>query len=158
MALSLNQSLGGSVLPQYLLELLYASLATLGFSVVFNIHGKKLVPAVLCGTFGWALFLLVHHLTGSRIISIFIASFFIGLYSEVAARLLKEPATLFIVPGIIPLVPGSGMYYTMAASIQGEISETLSIGMETLNTAGAIAVGVAVAVSLRKIAQTLGNK
>lgn len=140
---------------KYFLEILYASLATLGFSVIFNIHGKKIVPAVLCGTLGWSIYLVSFHFTRSNIISVFLGSVFIGLYSEIATRILKEPATLFIVPGIIPLVPGSGIYYTMSASIHSEISETLSLGIGTVNTAGAIAVGVAVAVSLRKIAQTL---
>lgn len=138
---------------QYLLYILYASLATLGFSVLFNIRGLKLIPAVIGGTIGWTVFMLASIFTEFNILAVFFAAVAIGIYAEIIAVILKQPATIFIVPGIIPLVPGSGMYYTMASSIHGEIESTLSLGMETIYTAGAIAAGIAVSVSLRKIFQ-----
>ena len=37
----------------------------------------------------------------------------VSALAELLARLLKAPATIFLVIGIIPLVPGGGLYYTM---------------------------------------------
>jgi uncharacterized membrane protein YjjB (DUF3815 family) len=79
-----------------------AGLATLGFSVVFNIHGKKTVPAVIGGMLGWLLYLLAFKATGSKAISSLLASTFIGFYAEGAAKLFREPASIFILPAIHP--------------------------------------------------------
>ncbi len=141
-----------------ILQVLFAGAATLGFSIIFNIHGKKLIPAALGGALGWLLFLIVMRLTGSKIISSLVASAIIGFYAEGAAKLFREPASLFILPAIIPLVPGSGMYYTMEESIHGEVMATLMLGMETVYIAGAIAAGIAVAASIRKIFFHFGSR
>ncbi len=135
-----------------LIMVLYAAVATLGFTVLFNIRGKKMLIAVLGGCIGWFTYLLLHRLSSSTIFSFFIASLAVGLYSELMAVLWKQPATIFNVCAIIPLVPGSGMYYTMFESIQGEVSKSISLGLETISIAGAIAAGIALASSIAKIA------
>lgn len=71
------------------------------------------------------------------------------------ARVLKSPVTVFVISTIIPLVPGSGMYYTMYQSIQGKVENSLSTGLTTITNAGAIAVGVVFVSSLSKLINSL---
>ncbi len=66
------------------------------------------------------------------------------------ARVIKTPATTFIIYSIIPLVPGWGMYNTMLYSIQGNINQSLSTGLNTLEIAGTIAVGIFLVSSIFK--------
>lgn len=61
--------------------------------------------------------------------------------AEVFARILKTPATVFLIIGIIPLVPGGGLYYTMESLVNGDMQMFARYGMETVASAGAIAVG-----------------
>jgi len=79
------------------------------------------------------------------------ASIIIGIYSEIMARILKSPVTTFAVCAMIPLVPGNGMYYTMYESVNGNAAKALSTGVQTMASAGAIAVGVLLVSSVTKI-------
>jgi uncharacterized membrane protein YjjB (DUF3815 family) len=55
------------------------------------------------------------------------------------ARIIKAPVTIFLICSIIPLVPGSGMYYTMLECVKGSINNALNQGFETLSNAMSIA-------------------
>lgn len=135
-----------------ILNSIYALLATLGFGVLFNIRGKNLISACFGGGIGWLFFLIFQEkLKLSPIFSLFAASIIIGIYSEIMARILKSPVTTFAVCAMIPLVPGNGMYYTMYESVNGSVDKALSTGIQTLGSAGAIAVGIVLVSSGTKI-------
>lgn len=131
---------------------LYALLASFSFGIIFNIRGKNICFASLGGGLGWFFLLLGQHNLGlSTTFSLFIASIMIGLYSEVMARILKSPVTVFAICAIIPLVPGNGMYYTMYESVNGNAAKALSVGIQTLASAGAIAAGILLVSSATKL-------
>ena len=74
----------------------------------------------------------------------FFGACIVGLLSNYAARFMKEPATIFIIPGILCLVPGSAIFNTMAALLRDDFGDAAEIGMQTLCMAGAIALGLLV--------------
>ena len=43
----------------------------------------------------------------------------VSLFSEIAARIFKAPATIFLIIGCFPRVPGRGIYQTMLYCTQG---------------------------------------
>jgi uncharacterized membrane protein YjjB (DUF3815 family) len=131
-----------------LLQILYSTLATIGFGVVFNIRGRELVYAGLNGGLGWAVFLAVQAASGSDIFSTFVAALAAGALSEIMAVALKKPATLFIVCAIVPLVPGALLYQTMYEAMAGNYADALNLIVRTLFIAGAIAAGIALSTSL----------
>ena len=116
--------------------------ATLGFAVGFNIRGKKIFFAALGGAISWFFYYLPLELGFSEINCLFISSVIFSTYSEILARIFKTPVTTFIVCALIPLVPGSGMYYTMREAISGNVSKSLELGLNTLASAGVLALGV----------------
>ena len=73
----------------YVLPCLWAFLACVGFTLVFNIHG---VGKLICG-FGGGLGWLVYLLAGSSIVAAFLAAVAIGVFSEIMARLRRCPVT-----------------------------------------------------------------
>ena len=123
------------------LPCLYSFLACIGFCIIFNIHGKIVFYASLGGALGWFVFLL-FAITGNDIIQYFCAMVAITLYSEIMARIHKVPATLYLITGLIPLVPGSGIYYTMEYFIDGNTTQFLSSFIHTLAIAGSLAFGI----------------
>lgn len=133
------------------LKSIFALFASLGFGVIFNIKGKNLIFASLGGFLAWYVYLFSQECNSTDLLALFIASFAAGLYSEAMARILKSPVTIFSICSIIPFVPGGGMYYTMLESVQGNINQFLSIGLNTLSSAGAIAVGILLASSITKV-------
>lgn len=134
-----------------ILNSFYALLASLGFGILFNIKGKNLILAALGGAIGWFFYLLAIDHSCSKVFSLFIASLAVSIYSETIARIFKTPVTIFMICAIIPLVPGAGMYYTMYESISGDIWSFLSLCLETVSSAGAIAVATVLVTSTTKV-------
>ena len=56
--------------------------------------------------------------------------------------------TIFLLPGIFPLVPGAGIYYTAYYFLRGEQALFASKGVETFKVALALALGIALVCSL----------
>lgn len=137
------------------LQIIYAFIVSLGFGVLFNVRDKNLFFAALGGAVGWFFYRLTLSLSSSSVLAMLIASISISVYAEIFSRVLKNPVTLFLVCSLIPLVPGSGMYYTVFEAVQGNIFESLNYGIETLSLAGVIAVGIILVSTLSRLFQKL---
>lgn len=123
-------------------QVLVAFVASFGFGIIFNIRGKNLIFAALSGGLSWFCYLFLTQNEISNILSLFISSIIISIYSEIFARYLKTPVTTLIICALIPLVPGAGMYYTMYETILGNISTAATLGLTTISSAGTLALGV----------------
>lgn len=129
-----------------------AFFATAAFAYFFNINRYDIFWASLIGAAGWLVFLLVRA-DGVRLIGGYMGgALCVGVLSELCAVVLRKPATVYIVPGIIPLVPGGGMYETMFNAVLGNGGLASAKGFLTLIAAGAIAVGIALASSFARLA------
>lgn len=137
-------------------QALFSFLSTVGFSVLFNSPKNCIVKASICGMLGWLLKTFSAGYLNSLIGGTFIGAATVGVLGEIFAKRFKKPATVFIIPGIIPLVPGAGMYYTMLKFINNDFMETIKVGSDTIFTAISIAIAVIVASSITKSA--LGRK
>lgn len=141
------------------LSTLSTLIATFCFGILFNIRGKNLIFASIGGGLSWFLYsfsLSVIHIP--NMFCFFMASVLAAAYSEIMARILKAPVTTFVICAIIPLVPGGGMYNTMLESVQGNINNSLTLGLQTLYIAGTIAVGVFFVSSITKILVLFNRK
>lgn len=131
---------------------IYAFFSSLGFGIIFNIKGKNLFFSSLCGGLGWFVYLFCSNfMITNESFNYFLAAIFIALFSEISARVLKAPVLVFLVCGIIPLVPGGGMFYTMLETLKGNIDKALSLGCNTLMLAGSIATGIVLVSSFTKL-------
>ena len=74
----------------------------------------------------------------------FIVSVLVTAYCEIMARVQKTPTTKFLMTALIPLITGSGLYYTMTSAFSGNVSGFMGSGMTTLSLAVALALGVVV--------------
>lgn len=127
---------------------IFAFIATFGWTVFFNAPKKDLIPCSINGAIGWSVYVLLQRYTHNSAFSNFVASFLVTLISEFLARKLKRPAILYIIPGIIPLVPGLGIYNTMLYMVQGSFIKAVELGTEVALIAGAIVLGMVVVTSL----------
>ena len=134
-----------------LIQFLFAVFATCGFSIIFRVPVRNLPICALVGACGWIVYQLLVSNEFSPVAACFFASSMVALLSDIASKLLKEASTVFIIPGIMCLVPGAGMYRCMLALLHHDMNSFASIGTETLLVAGAIAVGLLVMGSLIKV-------
>ena len=121
-------------------QLISVFIGVLGFALVLEVQKKYLFYCGLAGTIGWAAFLLAQEYIPAG--SVFVSSFCIALVSQIFARKLRCPVTVFLIPGIYPSVPGAGIYRTVYYIILGENALAGSYFLDTLTTAGMIALGI----------------
>lgn len=133
-----------------IIEVLAAFISSFAFGIVFNIKGKNLFFAALCGALGWFVYKFSLKLEMTDTTSLFLASISLSIYSEIFARILKTPVTTFVIVALIPLVPGGGMYYTMVEAITGDVMKSLEIGIKTIASAGTLAIGIILVSTLTK--------
>jgi uncharacterized membrane protein YjjB (DUF3815 family) len=133
------------------MQVSFGAIAILGFSIRSNIRGWKLLFTSLGGAISWGLYLMFLAWSSSLLLSIFLATLAVCLYSELVGRAYKMPVSVFVICAIIPLVPGSGMFYAMKAYIDGNNAESLRLMGQTLMIAGTISVAIAVMSSITNL-------
>lgn len=124
------------------IQVIGAFFAVVTIAVLNGVPKKYLVYSGTVGAAGWAVYLLMRYLESNEAMSMFVATLIVAVVSHVYARLLKAPVTLFLVCGILPLVPGVAMYRVVYYLL---ISDTVTAGHYAVTTAsvtGAIALAV----------------
>lgn len=137
-----------SLLPAFA----FSFLATAAFAYFFHINRYDILWTSLFGAAGWIVYLLVSENFAGQTMAYIAGASLVGLLSELAAVIFRKPATVYIVPGIIPLVPGGGMYETMFLAVLGRPEAASTVAFNTLSAAAAIAVGIALASSFARLA------
>ena len=115
---------------------------TLGFGLMFNMHGRGIPFALLGSIISWPVCVLCMRLGLAEPIAYLIAAAVSCFYAEIMARIRKFPATSYLMCALVPLIPGSGIYYTMDFIRQNKLADAYDRGMLTAAIAGSMAVGV----------------
>ena len=133
------------------MTLLYLSILTflvcIAISINYNVKAFHILYAAIGGAVTFMVFSLTSGLHNVAM-QCFLASMAASIYSETLARIVKVPATTFLIVSIIPLVPGGDLYHTMEYCINQEIMNFLSSALNTLGIAGSIALGILLVSSL----------
>lgn len=128
-----------------LIEILAAFAGTIGYGALFNVRGKKLLFAGLGGMFGWIIYLLLNTVIANEIICCLIVAVITSAYSEILARILKTPASTFYIATLMPLIPGSALYYSINAAVIGNMPGFIHHISRTVQFAAALSAGIIVA-------------
>lgn len=129
-------------MEKYIVQLIAALLGSAGFAMLFHLRGKLVLPAGIGGMLCWGTYLLAEHYLGGLLIPSVIGSAFAALYAEFLARRMKAPATLFFVPTVISMIPGSTLYYTMSSAVGKDWEQAHIYGSNTIQYALGIAIGI----------------
>ena len=119
-----------------------AFIAIFAFAIMLETPKKYLAYAGIVGAIGWLVYLLVMAKNPNEILATFLSALAIALESQIFARVFKIPVTVFLVAGILPTVPGAGMYRIVYYFIQNDMDMASNYLALTLELAGAIAIGI----------------
>ncbi len=125
-----------------LIQGISAFFATAAFSILFYLPKKYLIHSGATGSLGWFIYLISLKLLSDKILATLTATLVVALISHILARVYKTPVTMFLIPGVIPFVPGAGMYQIVRSIVDGNTASTIYYFFETLQIAGAIALGI----------------
>ena len=131
-----------------ILQFIVCFIATISFAVLFSAPKQQLTYCGLTGAAGWFVYLLVFNNDGSLALANLAASFTLTLLARMFAAIGRYPATVYLLPGIFPLVPGAGIYYTSYYFIRHEMEQFAKYGAETVIVAGSIVFGIVFGSSL----------
>ena len=132
------------------LQVLTGFFGAIGFAILFNIRGKKLAAVAFAGFYSWLLFLVLGFFIVSEPTRYIIVASVVTLYSEIMARVLKTPASAFTITSLIPLIPGSSLYYTMEFGLEKNWDKFIDTGIATLQYASSLALGIIIGTALTK--------
>ena len=136
-------------MTRILIETLAAALGSVAFSLLFGAPEKYYPECGLTGGGGWLLYRLMTELTPLPVgTATFFAAAALALYSRIAAVRRRCPATVFLIAGIFPLVPGACIYWTVYYLVTGEAALSCSSGAAALKAAFAIVLAIAAAFEL----------
>lgn len=130
-----------------ILSVLSAFISTIGFAIFFHVRQTHLLICGTIGAIGWLIYLLLNGKYHSAVLASFIAALVVTALSYLLAKKRKTPITVFLVTGIIPLVPGLGLYRTMSYMLEEDYSTALDYATLTFEIAAVIA-GAIVIISL----------
>jgi len=120
------------------------------FAHIYRVPRGQLLFSGLVGSLGWTICLITGEHWG-EIGGVFAAATTVAICSEILARRRRQPVLVFLIPGVIPLVPGAKAYLTMLSFLQDDYGEALVLLVTTVFIAGAVAAGVIIASSLFRV-------
>lgn len=135
---------------------LMAALAATGFALIFNVPRRALALCALCGSIGVMGRMLFLEL-GDGLVNVaaatLCASILVASVAEILSRKMLMPASVFSVPGVIPMIPGSLMfrsvvYWLSMATESGGDFDSLLFGDAMMLAANAMVVLAAIAMGI----------
>lgn len=142
----------------FIIQFILALAATMGFCVIFRVPVRDIPVCISIGAIGWIIYCLVTGYSMSPVVANFVASCAVGLMSDIASRIFKEASTVFIIPGILCLVPGAKIYQSMEEMLNSDTESAASTGVQTLLMAGAIAAGLLVIGAVIQVIRSITKK
>ena len=136
-----------------LVQVIGAFIAVIAVAITFGVPKKFLEYTGLVGAVGWLVYLLLKNTGCSTVVSMFFAALIVALISHSFARIMKTPVTLFLIAGILPLVPGIGMYRIVYNLITNNNSLAGFYFSETMQIAGMIALAIFIMDTIFRIFQ-----
>ena len=122
------------------IQLIAAFVGTLGFSALFGAPRHYYFACGIVGMIGWAAYIFTN--------SVLIASLIIAVVSHVCAVIQHCPVTVFLICGIIPLVPGGGLFWTLYYMLTNHLRFAFEAGTDAIKVTIGIAFGIIIGAAI----------
>ena len=113
-----------AVWVRMILQILTAGAGAVGFAMMFQLGGKRLLLIGCGGAVSWGIFLFMQS-WGHTLSGLFFAVLAAAAVGEIAARRLKTPVLVIEVPLLIPLIPGGDLYRMMVSMMREGIQQSM---------------------------------
>jgi uncharacterized membrane protein YjjB (DUF3815 family) len=125
-------------------HVLAAVAAGLAFTVTLRAQSRA--APIMCSA---TVLAILANAAGKQLLGapagVFVAAFAIGAYGGLVGALMRRSPLVFIVPGVLILVPGSAGFHSILQLLTGQTVSGINAGFNTFVTAMSIAYGLMVA-------------
>lgn len=133
-------------------QLITSFIASAAFVVIFNAQKSSLLQGGITGMVSWFVYYMMVNRGGyDSVAASLVASFFVAVISQLFSRIYKTPVIVFIIAGIIPLVPGGLAYETMRNFVENDYNTGVAFATKTLLISGAIALGLVFSEAINQV-------
>lgn len=125
-----------------IIQIIGAFIAVSAVAITYGVSRRFLFFAGFAGAISWMIYLVLLKAGANEIFGVFVATLASAFVSNIFARILKAPVTTFLIPSILPTVPGVGMYRIVYYMIIGDMETAGYYLTYVLQIAGMIAIGI----------------
>lgn len=108
-----------STVFEMIIRVFGAFLSIYSFAVLLQVPRRFVLQAGIVGAIGGFVYLLAIHFGRGDMMASLYSAVAAAVVSHIFARVYKTPVTLFLIAGVLPTVPGNGMYQTVHYLIDG---------------------------------------
>lgn len=130
------------ITKEIILPCLFSFIGCAAFGVQYNIRFRHLIAASVGSIVSQLIYTLLSMNEFGEIQCCFVSAAAVALFSEIMAKLNKAPVNMYLIVGIIPLVPGGLAYYAMLALVTGDNATFLERAVDAFGIAGSVAMGI----------------
>lgn len=131
----------GGLFPEIPLQLLGAFASVYTAAMIFDTPKHIRVTCGSVAVCSWAVYLFVRPFSGEPT-AVFLSALFIALCSQIAARRIKIPVTVVLLPSLFLLVPGIAIYRSVYYLLRAEYEAFGAYAYLTFMTAAMIGLAV----------------
>ena len=124
---------------ELLVKLIASFFGSAAFAVVFNSNKRHVIFGALNGLFTYFVYYATFYFLKSAFVAALLSTAIAAAYAEFMARKRRAPSSVFLIPGVIPTVPGSNLYFFM----RNILEKNFSVALTELGVALSIALGIA---------------
>ncbi len=124
-----------------IVQVVSAFFAILAFTYMINVPKGFRRYCGIEGAVGWFVYLLFLEGWGA-VMANFFGTMAIAILAHIFARIMKAPVTVFLIPGILILVPGGGLFRAAYQLFLGTWEMAKNYLMTAFQIAGMIALAV----------------
>lgn len=128
-----------------------AFIAVVSFSINLEIPKKHLIIVGIVGALGWITYIICDYLKLPNILSYFISTLLVAILSLILSKILNAVSTIFLIPGILPIVPGAAMYKMIYFLINNNWKESVYQLLQVILITGGIALAIFITESIKGI-------
>ena len=143
----LGAPVADAVTQHWYVQLPAAFIGTMGFAVLFGTPRRYYLTCGLTGMVGWAVYIMLNS-QFSFAGATFFGALAVALTSTLLAVWRKCPTTVFLICGIIPLVPGGGIFGTAYHLVANHLRLAATTGFTAIKVTIAIAGGIIIAAAI----------
>lgn len=125
-----------------LLQIVALPVAAVSYGVLLQLAKKDIPIALGSGALVWLVAAAARSLPGPH--AAFVSAFVLAAAANIYARNAARPAQLFLMPGMLLLVPGALSYRSLETLLRGDVVTSASQAGEMLIIAGALVMGLLV--------------
>ena len=124
-----------STVFEMIIRVFGAFLSIYSFAVLLQVPRRFVLQAGIVGAIGGFVYLLAIHFGRGDVMASLYSAVAAAVVSHIFARVYKTPVTLFLIAGVLPTVPGNGMYQTVHYLIETlEIAGVISLAIFVVDT------------------------